>query len=654
MERPVNRPQLTIELRRDGANLVRRYHLPDSGRIACQPPAPGSFAAIGESYRAHHEHGLRGLNAALTLGTAEALDRCLSGARLDSAGALLFEILFGTDEHGIQQLIREAASIKEPHPTPIRARLRARIFTDLPELLGLPWRVTQWKGYLLRDYDWTFEVCQVLAPRARIDHRSPGRVLVIAPPEPAPLAGPPPPTIQVEQHVEDLSALLDNVAPGFGATGALRIARSRDEVEQALTGFGADFVYFYGHGEVHEAKPYLRLGDGVGDRLAIPDFAFMLRHRPPRVVFLNGCWTAAGGWHAAGHQLLPHVPLVIANGTAADADAARRYALEWLEAWLGRGVEPVVAAHARPKDTTRLSAWTPAVVYTDYETWETSRPPNTRIRLARAEDWLDRKPQRAIALSYVADLVRHERQRVEALLVYGLPGNSLERVFQQIIDHIAREAGDRIHIRRLNVPFPDLREPELQAAHFEQDLKAHFGLGLQDKLATALGARAPLPKGNAARVLWLDFGVLRDCDRFNDLFTFLAFARDYLASTEFEGFHVVASLALEAEGEAYTELATMLPGLRGEGDLWTDRFRCAALDPVGGVSLVDVLQFLEDHGCDQDLVRDLAGAIFQATNGKHDTTTEKLREGLRLGWRVLFSQFPKPRPPRMFGEGRKR
>jgi hypothetical protein len=70
----------------------------------------------------------------------------------------------------------------------------------------------------------------------------------------------------------------------------------------------------------------------------------------------------------------------------------------------------VEAAHVRPEDTKRLSVWTPAVLYADYDTWTTSRPAHGRIRPDRVEDWFDRERQRSIAYSHVTNLVRHERR----------------------------------------------------------------------------------------------------------------------------------------------------------------------------------------------------------------------------------------------------
>jgi hypothetical protein len=651
MER--ERRQLTIELWTDGSNLLRRYHVPVFGADP-DPPPPQPLAQIGKGYRALGQTGLAALSHVLASDHAEEMDLHLVGDQLDRAGELLFEVLFGADELRIQRVIRWAASLDEPAPTPIRVRLRVRIRTDIPELCGLPWRVTQWKGYLLRDYDWTFEMCAELTARARIDHKSPGRILLIAPPELAALAGRAPRRIEVERHVEDLSALLDNLQPGFAAGDGLRVARSRGDLERGIGGFGPDLIYFYGHGEARLGVPHLRLGDGPADSLPVRDFASLLRDHRPRAVFLNACWAAHGGFHAAGHQLLPRAPLVIVNSTAANGEAARRYALNWIEAWLGRGEDPVEAAHVRPEDTKRLSVWTPAVLYADYDTWTTSRPAHGRIRPDRVEDWFDRERQRSIAYSHVTNLVRHERQRVEALLAYAAPGNALERVFRQIIDYIEREAGDRIHIHRLGVPLPDASGADLTPEHFALGLKAHLGVDPRDAIGKALTARAPLPKGNAGRVLWLDWGVVRGRGAGEDeVFRWLEFARDSLATTAFHGFRVVASMAIEAEGDDLKTLMEDLPTFRGEEEFWTDRFRCAAVDPLNEASKADVLAFLEANGCDPGDVRSLGDAIFQATLGKYDKTQELLREGLRLGWRVLLNQIGGPnKPRRRFGAGR--
>src|SRR5262249_22632201 len=144
---------------------------------------PQPLAGAGGAYTADGRTGLAALTSALACRTPEDLDQRLSNAHLDRAGELLFELLFGPDEaRYLHVLSRTSGTPAEPCPTPTRFGLRVRVLTDVPALLGLPWRLVMWRGFLLSDNGWTVEVCSRPDPPARIDYRSPGRVLVIAPP----------------------------------------------------------------------------------------------------------------------------------------------------------------------------------------------------------------------------------------------------------------------------------------------------------------------------------------------------------------------------------------------------------------------------------------------------------------------------------------
>src|SRR5262249_17818867 len=144
-------------------------------------------------------------------------------------------------------------------------------------------------------------------------------------------------------------------------------------------------------------------------------------------------------------------------------------------------------------------------------------------------------------------------------------------------------------------------------------------------------------------VLWLAWDALHGQPSYKDeVKAWLSFARDHLATAGFEGFRVVASMAIEAENKAFEALAKGLPRLRSQGEYWTDRFRCTAIEPLGAATRDEVLAFLEQNGCDPGDVRALADAIFAKTEGRYEATVALLREGLRLGWRVLLRQFGTP------------
>jgi hypothetical protein len=53
---------------------------------------------------------------------------------------------------------------------------------------------------------------------------------------------------------------------------------------------------------------------------------------------------------------------------------------------------------------------------------------------------------------------------------------------------------------------------------------------------------------------------------------------------------------------------------------------------------VDVLDFLDKHGCETALQEELAEAIFKRTDGRYEATTALLGEGLRA-WKALLHRL---------------
>jgi hypothetical protein len=275
------------------------------------------------------------------------------------------------------------------------------------------------------------------------------------------------------------------------------------------------------------------------------------------------------------------------------------------------------------------------------DSWKTEPPPAPLIRYPdRAEDWFDRDRQRSIVFTHVSGLARDAKQRVEAVLVYGPPGNALERLPQQIKDHIEREAGDRIRIRLHRVQLPAANGASLRADDVEHSLKSQLGHGPTEPLDAILRAKAPGPTRDAARIVWLDWGVLRGVREYRDqIFAWLAFTRDRLARWCPDDLRVVASMALEADGEPLRSLAANLPGLRARREFRTERFRCTAADPLDRGTLIDILDFLDRHGCDGAIQEALAEAIFAKTSGHYEQTTAMFQEGFALGWHALLDKL---------------
>src|SRR5262249_32676646 len=155
-------------------------------------------------------------------------------------------------------------------------------------------------------------------------------------------------------------------------------------------------------------------------------------------------------------------------------------------------------------------------------------------RPERFEDRLDRDKQRAMAYQNLSEMLEDPHQRVEAILAYGKPGNAIEQVSKQIRDHVEQIAGGRICVEHFVVHFPKQRGAALTPEHIDWSLRRALGVDSRDQpLAGPLLARAPPLLGDAARVLWLEWGVLRGQRAYADeVFSWLYFARDELAATE--------------------------------------------------------------------------------------------------------------------------
>lgn len=70
-------------------------------------------------------------------------------------GQALFNALFGMDEQKHGAIFR-AAFHQQGHPTPVRAGLRLRIASGLPDIARLPWRLMAWQGHSLAQNGWVF------------------------------------------------------------------------------------------------------------------------------------------------------------------------------------------------------------------------------------------------------------------------------------------------------------------------------------------------------------------------------------------------------------------------------------------------------------------------------------------------------------------
>jgi hypothetical protein len=638
MPRRIARHAITIDLKRDGADLVRTYCVPVYGAIASHR-AP--FDAIGSAYQAGDERGLAAIHGVLARGDRAELEDRLAGGDLDRAGAALFEALFGAEAQW-GPVLRSAFQQPEPkpQPDPCRDALRVRIQTRDPILQGLPWRAAMWSGRLLIDDGWTFEVCVDRDPTERVSLKAPGSILVIAPDFP----GMPP--IGTEAHVRALADLVESLGPVDPASPRMVVARSLSEVERALRGMRPDMVYFYGHGDIEDDQLRLLLGDRRAEPTLMRDFARLLRELPPRVVFLNGCQTGQAGWHSAGAQLLPEVPVVIANATTAWVESAGRFAVQWLGHWQREGLDPVAALHQLNHGaTTDGFAWITPVVHTHYVEFTTQKAPLGSSRLAYVPaDWLDREEQRARVFGYISELARSPTRRVMAAVAYSAPGNHLDRLPAQILMRVESEAGERLHMKHIPLRFPEPRSLEELGVNLEHSLKILLRQDPSAGIEHVLRACAPSLRGGATPMVWLDWGVFGKAPRRQpflsgkELRSWLGFIRDRIAPACPDEMRVVATVGLEADEGLLSELRQKIPPLESDPQFRNARFRFREIPPLKDVVASEILDYLEHAGCPEGIAYELADLVFKARGGRYEDTVELLQRG-QASWYALRDEL---------------
>jgi hypothetical protein len=484
-----------------------------------------------------------------------------------------------------------------------------------------------WSGRLLLDEGWTFEVCFDLALEPHIDFQAPGSILVIAP-DFADMA-----PIGTTAHLRDLGQVFDGLAPGHSTSPRFQVARTPAQIERALRGMRPNIVYFYGHGDVDDGQLALELGDGRREPMLMRDLARILRESLPSVVFLNGCQTGQAGWHSAGAQLLPDVPVVIANATTAWSEIASRFAVQWFGAWLQEGLDPIVALHRLGgRASTEGFAWITPVVHTHYHAFTTLRSSADRLPYLPA-DWLDREEQRSRVFGYISDLARDPRRRVMAAIAYAAPGNSLERLPSQIVARVESDAGERLHIRHITLRFPEQRALRDLAASLTHGLKLQLRHEATAPLEHVLRAHAPRPTGDAVPILWLDWGVFGQPPLRQPMLSpeqvieWLKFVRNQIASVCPDELRVIGTVALEVDPSQISRLGSRLSAFEADPGFRNAKFRFRAIPPLREVELSDILDYLDHVDCPTDLTHELAVLIHRATKGHYEETVSLLKKG---------------------------
>lgn len=634
----MERVDLTVRLRRDGDNLRRAYsYRPYGHREELDTTEP--WDSFGSTVRFEDLSGPEAVAALLDRGKAEELQTCFTRARLADVGEILFDLLFGGDtEKLFRGLFKQPSG---PAPNPPRHPVRMRIVTDDPLLAGLPWRVTTWLGRWLMDSGWTFETAVREDAERNVELRAPVKVLAVLPGGGEPLGE--------EAHFEDLREALLKVSPHYEDKSFLTRVGNRGELADALRGMGPDAVYYYGHGVVDGGQACLLLPDrgGAPRPLAMGDLRRLFGGSPPQLVYLNACSSAASGWQSAGHQLTPEVACVVAQRTTVWTEAAGAAAVRWFERFLGQGLDPVVALH-QLDETTRGFEWTTAVAWTCFGAWTTHRdhplPPLREVGLR-----LDRDQQRALALKHVSDLIASQARRLEAMVVYGAKG--------ALVNQFARQLRDYLESRRVCLRWKSLSPAEaarLDFGRLEEELDLWLGRQDFEVMAPLLRRLAP-PRGvsDSTPVLCLDWGVFgtEDGRRIteDELREWLLFASDVLARHCPPDVRVVSYLAIEAAEKNHGVLEETMAELQAE--IRSHAFRSSLLPALAGVTLTNVLDYLEDSTnthCPSSLADEAARRIHRRTEGRYEETVALIARGKDDGWHRLLRELREDgdRPPR--------
>lgn len=626
------RIELTVRLRRDGGTLRRAYcHPPYGHRPELDSSAPwDSFAGEIEF------QGLTGPEAVTRLldrGNAGELATHLTRGGLVAVGELLFALLFGAEEQWEPVLRGVFKAPSGPRPNPPRYPVRLRVLADDPLLAGLPWRITAWRGRWLLDSGWTFEAVANEEPRGHVEVRAPARVLAITP-----RAGEP---LDTAAHFDDLRETLLKISEHYGDEGFLARVEIREDLVAAFRGMRPQVVYYYGHGAVDGGQAVLLLGkEGAAqDPWAMADFRRLLAEAPPDIVYLNACKAGAAGWLSAGHQLTPEVPCVVAHRTTAWTVEAGRCARRWFDDFLGGGLDPVEALHQLPAGgSTRDFEWATPIVWTSFESWRTHREIARRPRREPGLR-LDRQTQRGMALNHVYELIASEARRVEAMVVYGAKGALVEQFGNQLRDYLES--------RQLCLSWLPPRDPKTLEVTFDR-LEEHLGLWLErrdfESLRMLLRRQAP-PRGvsPSTPVLCLDWGVFGTAGRplsEEHLGDWLLFASDVLARHCPPEIRLVSYLALELPEAEHGPLEETVEELRAE--IRSQQFRCSLLPALADVTLVDLLDYLEDPTnthCPASLGREAARCIFRHTRGRYEETVQLIARGEDEGWNRLVREL---------------
>lgn len=333
----------------------------------------------------------------------------------DLDGEILFQLLFGTDPTKVNQLL--ALAFGTDHPAdPTFAPLRVRLVTDEERLQVLPWSNIAYRGRPLAEVGWTVEFHRKSAPGFPEYPRHlcyfPGRVVLVG---------------SKSEHFDDVQNFFqrhwqDNPNPV--------LVTDAKALRAALQAGSTRLVYYCGPA----SRKGLLLQNQMNDEY-VPwsDFAQWLKQsQSVSALFLNLVGETGYEALSQGSILLDGVKgaVLLQSNPSANAHAAAKAGLTWLNAVLHLRLDPVVALHQQPCG--QFAAWT------RYSSWQTVAP----IRLQNPDLvnlLLDRHRQRDTLLGAKNEFYIYNRRRIVHVVALGTPG-CLTRHFPEMIkQHLVRD-----------------------------------------------------------------------------------------------------------------------------------------------------------------------------------------------------------------------
>ncbi len=629
--------ELTVRLVVDSAgDLCVSYHRIGFGLVKQTTPKP--LRQFGEDLQFADHRGVDAINALLNVPNEQMLAAGLCGDQGEAIGALLFSLLF-PDEQIWRPVLAGLLGVENPdRVSPLKQSLRLRIWTEHPALLALPWRLTTWNRQWLLNSQWTFELTSVEQPSETLALHTPCRVLVVIPHYQPAVDGLS--DLDGATHLDALKEQLNKIDPRRLEKDYFQVCNSIPTLADKLANFRPELIYYFGHGSTNADRPVLEFGKSGGGRLLVAQIKQMLGDPSPRILFLNGCYTGAGGQASAGMVLSPDILLVIGVRTQAFRQYAEDSALDWFGDVL-RGIDPVAALHRVNPTYSQLDfQWCTHSIHAAYRDARlVPGPPAVFDPIVPLR--LDRDGPRGRVLKHVGELIRHGDRKVEALVICAPPGPfHLAEFWRQAIDEI--EHNKLAQVKRLRIKLPDPGDESAQQTYQDlldkevcHTLGVDPGETLIEGFRRYLGERQPGHK----QLLWIDFGVCGHGPGATlptiPIHDWLSHCRDLLVPHAHE-LSLLAYLAVETEDEAALQEEIFAVPMSD------DQFVCSLLEALRPIHKHELQIYLSRSAhCDPALVTDATALIFAQTKGSYEDTVALIKEGQQRGWNRLLHRLRK-------------